>query len=498
MKRLKKIGVILLSICLLTVGMSSEAFAASAKVGVSSASGNIGKSVTVTCTISMSGADIGGADVTLEYDPAALSVTGCSNGANGASGSVIYSGYATGEGQTSLNFTVTFKILKEGKHGIKVSYADVFDFETMESVTASKSGGSVTGKAENTEPETKPENKPQTEPQTKPQTKPETSKPQVNTKDGNNKLQSLSVYPGTLAPVFSAGTTSYTVTVPGETKDVTIAATPQSSKANVTVSGGKDLKLGENKAKIVVTAENDSTKVYNITIVCGEVEKITIDGKENIINESFKDDQIPTGFSRTKLTYNGRQYEGVSHGNSTLKLMNLQNADKSEFYIYDQETQEFQNFVQVQIASGKYIYPTALDEMDGQFVNRLKTTVSIKEKVFDAWKLNEEFSVICALNQNGQILPYRYDSVDGTFQRYMEIEETQIEVEDVVEKPDTEKFMYPEEYYWYALAGLGALTLVLFITVICLAATRKGKHKVGKNRAQKKAEKLAKKQATQE
>ena len=41
-----------------------EAYAASGKVTVSSASGNVGSKVTVTCKVSVSGTDIGAADVT--------------------------------------------------------------------------------------------------------------------------------------------------------------------------------------------------------------------------------------------------------------------------------------------------------------------------------------------------------------------------------------------------------------------------------------------------
>ena len=60
----KKIGGFFLSICLLFVLLSGEAFAASAKVSVSSASGNVGNTVTVTCSATTSGTAIGGADIT--------------------------------------------------------------------------------------------------------------------------------------------------------------------------------------------------------------------------------------------------------------------------------------------------------------------------------------------------------------------------------------------------------------------------------------------------
>ncbi len=478
MNNLKKIGGFFLSICLLLMLFSGEVFAASAKVSVSSASGNVGSTVTVTCSATTSGTAIGGADITLKYDPAALTVVNCSSGASGSSGSVYYSGYATSGGLTKLSFTVSFKILKSGTHSISVTSADVYDYEAASSVSTSSSGGKITGTVpttnnNNTNNNNTNNNKPQ------------------NNKDTNNKLSALQVYPGNLSPAFNGETTSYTVSVPGDTTEVTISATAASSKATVSVSGGKDLKLGPNEAKVIVVAESGASRAYTITIMCGELEKIQIGGTEYTINENFSDDQIPTGFSRKKATYSNRQYEAVTNASGSLVLINLKCGENTSFYIYNQEAKEFYDFVQIKFAEGKYIIPLPLDKDVAEFAEHETVVLQIQGKNIDAWKLDEEFSIVYVMNQDGSEVLYKYDSVDGTFQRYNDVK-----VEDVDRAP-IEKTWFPNEYYMYAIVGLGALSLILLIAMIYFIASRKARHEGRKKKAIKRQEKQRAKEERQ-
>ena len=439
--------------------LPSLAYAASASVSVSSASGNKGSTVTINCTASVSGTSIGSADVTLEYPDSALTVVSCSSGASGSAGSVYYSNYATSDGQSSLSFSVTFRIEQEGTFAVKVTNYDVSDFDAGASIAATISNGSVTGKAVTTSNNNSNNNN---------------NNNQQDTRDKNSKLSNLQVSPGTLAPAFNAGTTSYTVTVPEDTTEVTIAATAQSSKAKVSVSGGKDIKLGENQAKVVVTAENGSTTVYNLTIVCGEEEKISINGKDNTINEGFTDEQIPAGFVREKITYNGRQYEALKHEKSGMQLMSLQNEGGNSFYMFNPDTQEFHNFVLIQLSEGRYIIPLPLNDTE-EFKDNEITTLTVQDKTFDAWKIDEEYSVILVLNAEGEEALYQYDSVDGTFQRYARVVE-----KETVEEPEETKetfFSLLEKYHLYIIAGFCVVVLALIIALICVAVKKRNKSK---------------------
>lgn len=464
MKYKNKIGAILLSICLLLPFFATVSQAASGSVSISSKSGNVGGTVTVTCTVKCGSGAIGYADVTLKYDPAALQWVSGTNMAQGGSGSVHYVGTTQDGTATALSFNMTFKILKEGSHTISTSTADAGDIDENQ-FTPSKGSGTITGKTATTTPTT-----------------PETGNSQ-NNKDSNNKLSALQVYPGTLSPAFSADTMSYTVTVPADTTDVTISATAVSSKATVSVSGGKDLKLGVNEAKVIVVAENGSSRAYTLTIMCGEAEKIQIGGTEHTINENFADEQIPIGFSRKQITYNNRLYEAVVDASEKMTLMNLKSGDNTEFYIYNQEAQEFYDFLQISFSDGKYIIPLPLNNNIKMFAECEVLTIPMQEKAIEAWKINDEFSIVYVINQEGAESLYKYDSVDGTFQRYSDVDIEQTEVETV------EKTIFPNEYYMYAIIGLGALSLILFITMIYFIASRKSRHEGRKRKAAKRLEK---------
>ncbi len=489
MKIIKRLGVLFICMCLLGLTVPQKAYAASASVSISKVSGNVGSNVTVTCTISVSGASIGAADVSYSYDTSALQPT--SSGGDGwsaAGGGVFYSGYATADGKSSLSFSVTFKILKEGTYPLTLTGADVYDWSD-EPISASKKNGSVTGKAVTTSSENQGSNESQGSGTTT----------QTDTRDKNSALSSLQVSPGTLSPAFSAGTTTYTVTVPNTTTDVTISATPQSSKASVSVSGGKDLKLGANTAKVTVVAENGWSTVYTLNIMCGEEPKFQIDGLEYTIDEAFSDAQVPDGFVKNEFEYEGREYQAVASEKGEMQLLSLKNDTTTAFYIYNEATKEFYPFTQVKFANGRFIVPIPLQDDVKEFETAEQTEITIANLQFDAWKLNEEYSVLCAMDNEGEVVLYQYDSVDGTLQRYAgEIEmgaaepseETGQDVADTaLEKVYKKGLAFMGAYYVYLIVGLGAALLIVSVAFICYAATRSSKHRAGKKRAQKRKSK---------
>lgn len=488
MKCRNKIGAIILSICLLLPMFGIVSQAASGSVNISSKSGNVGSTVTITCTIKCSSGPIGYADVTLTYDPASLQWVSGTNMAQGGSGSVHYVGTTQDGTSSSLSFSMTFKILKAGSHTIATSTASASDIDEVQ-FSPSKGKGTITGKV----PTTNNDNTNNNNNSNSNNNNSNNNNNTTTNKDSNSKLSALQVYPGTLTPTFNSDTTSYTVTVPDDTTQVTISATPQSNKATVSVSGGKDLKLGANEAKIIVVAESGASRAYTLTIMRGEEEKIPINGAEYTINENFTDEQIPTGFSRTKVTYNEREYEALTNAKGNLTLMSLQTGEVANFYIYNQNAQQFLTYVQIVIAEGKYIIPLPLSETVAEFANSETVIIQIQDKSFDAWKIDDEFSVAYVMNQDGVETLYKYDSVDGTFQRYTDIK---VEVEDIPEVP-VEKTWFPNEYYMYAIAGLGIFAVILLIAMIYFIASRKARHEGRKRKAIRRQEKKRAKEEKQ-
>ena len=220
----------------------------------------------------------------------------------------------------------------------------------------------------------------------------------------------------------------------------------------------------------------------------GELEKIEADGQVYFIIEGFSDDKIPAGFVREKVTYKDREYQAVAHAKNGMKLMNLKNDEVgSLFFIYNPESQTFYNFVQIQIAEGKTMIPMPLDNT-AQFADNEKVTLTLQGKNFEAWKVDEEYSLIKLMNSNGEEIVYQYDKVDGTLQRYAGPVVDEPVVQEPVEEPEVPKTLL-EEYSLYIIIGLGALSVILAIALIYFIATRKHRHEARKRKYQKQLEK---------
>ncbi|MCM1053645.1 MAG: cadherin-like beta sandwich domain-containing protein [Ruminococcus sp.] len=85
-------------------------------------------------------------------------------------------------------------------------------------------------------------------------------------KSTDNTLKSLGVENYEISPNFDKNTTDYSISVPSDVNDIKVNATANDSKAKVEITGNTGLKTGENTVTVKVTAEDGSTKVYNIKV----------------------------------------------------------------------------------------------------------------------------------------------------------------------------------------------------------------------------------------
>lgn len=83
----------------------------------------------------------------------------------------------------------------------------------------------------------------------------------------NAELASLKLEGVTLSPAFDKDTLSYTATVDNAVESVNVQYTLADSLASAEVTGGTELKVGENVVTVTVTAEDGATiKAYTITV----------------------------------------------------------------------------------------------------------------------------------------------------------------------------------------------------------------------------------------
>ena len=109
----------------------------------------------------------------------------------------------------------------------------------------------------------------------------------------NNDLKSLSVSGETIE--FNKNTTSYLIKVEHDVNEVTITATAEDNKASVSGTGTKTLKDYVNEFKVIVKAENESTKTYIVKVArkdeAGNYGKLSTDNSVksiSIVNQDFK------------------------------------------------------------------------------------------------------------------------------------------------------------------------------------------------------------------
>ena len=213
--------------------------------------------------------------------------------------------------------TVTVKGLKECSTKLVFSDVVVTSTEATKSV-AGISNGTITVKKPTPTTTTTKAADPNPQPQTPSgggnnnnnnnntkTTKTTTTRP-TTTKAGsnNNYLSSLSVdgYPIT----FNRNTTEYNITIPEEVTSIKVNATTDDKKASFKAIGTNDLSNGHNNVKVVVEAENGSTKTYVIDVfregeVKGEEETKSNDSSLSSLKPSVG--QLSPAFDKDTFKY---------------------------------------------------------------------------------------------------------------------------------------------------------------------------------------------------
>ena len=240
----------------------------------------------------------------------------------------------------------------------------------------------------------------------------------------------MSVSEGTLSPKFSSGTTTYKVDLTSETESLTISAKAKDSKAKVSGTGKKELKIGENNFTVTVTAEDGSKKTYTISVYVTEKPTQFVKlGDQNlgILNDLSKTD-VPKGFEKSTIKIDNKDVTALQNKDMGLTLLYLQNEDDSTgFYIYDVDNNKVLSKYQTVAVNGKtYVLMDAPDNLEA--IQDLKTaTIKIGDVELSGWKFEDEalshYTLVYLMNEAGETQLYTYEDTEGTLQKYTPVEE---------------------------------------------------------------------------
>lgn len=93
-------------------------------------------------------------------------------------------------------------------------------------------------------------------------------------KSSDKALKTLEITPEGLDPEFNPETTAYTLIVGADVEKLDIKAAPNDENAKVEITGNDALVPGDNQVKIVVTAQDETNRIYTINVKKDVSEKI--------------------------------------------------------------------------------------------------------------------------------------------------------------------------------------------------------------------------------
>ena len=256
----------------------------------------------------------------------------------------------------------------------------------------------------------------------------------------NANLSSLTLSTGTLSPAFIANRTNYTVSVPYETDKITLYAKTSDNKATVAgVTPNSSLKVGANTFKISVTAQNGSQKIYTVVVTRREQGatseppvnqqptpdnpyETVISGKNYEILATIPEASYLKGFTLSSTEYNGKQVPVLRDKDNIYTVYYLRETGRTEIapYTYNSDLSTFEALKYIVANNNLYIFADFPEgvTMPDKYYSTYAQINDFSVKVFmDSSAQMSDFSyVYCFVN--GDFALYRYDSKEGSIQRY--------------------------------------------------------------------------------
>lgn len=199
-----------------------------------------------------------------------------------------------------------------------------------------------------------------------------------------------------------------------------------------------------------------------------EAVELDLDGKALYMWRDLSTVELPEGFEKGSITYEGKEVEAAVNQSRKLTLVYLTDGEgnNGDFYIYDSVTEEVYYYTSIETSlSYIMLQPDDSVEIPQGYV---ESKLIIDGKSIKAWVLESDpdtgFYLVYGMDSEGNRGFYTYDSVEGTMQRFtervviieVEPEEEVVEaVNPVEEEPEPEK-----------LGGLFNLTTIKIVIVV--------------------------------
>ena len=276
----------------------------------------------------------------------------------------------------------------------------------------------------------------------------------------NNYLSSLSIKGYNLSPTFSKDVTKYTLELDETVEKIKIIATAEDTKSTLTGNGTKKVSEGENKLKVVVTAENGSKKTYTILATVKSLNPIKVNVNDIEYTLIKKASALPTleNYTLTEIEIEDNKIPTYTSDITNYTLVGLKDSEgNTKLFIYDIYNEKYTEYIEFKFDN------TSLQILDNDKnipEGYKKTTITINNTSVTAYKdsNDSDFALIYGMNTlTGKKGFYKYDSVENTVQRFNERQVEKKIINNITEEEDNINM--------YLVIGIGILAFILLIIV---------------------------------
>ena len=290
-----------------------------------------------------------------------------------------------------------------------------------------------------------------------------------------NTLKSLSVDGFKLDKEFSKDTVEYNVEVPNETTKVNIKAEATDGNATINGTGEKEVREGNNKLEVKVTAENGDVKTYVVNVKVKELNPINVkvDDKEYTVVRKEDGLDIPDGFEKTSVKIDDQDVLAYKNDKLGYTLVALKDKDgNTKYYIYDNG-----KYTEFLVLDAKGFKVVVLDFPKNKIIKNYKLVEfevnGIKYKGYASSKNSKVYLIYGKNYETGKENIYQYDSEEGSLQRFIS---DKISFDNSVNNSYKTPFIIAT-----VIASLIAIAYV--VTIVIFKKNKKPKLKVNKSKS---------------